>query len=155
MREVFEEGEELDDGVLLDDLEADRGGGPVFVDGDHHSAAGDGECGGDAIFHELNPHLQCRNEMTYPSKRTRNPVTATWKSCKSFKLLKEKVRNVLVVATSRSISASASGISGSEFVESMAKAMSFCGLRSMQSSGLPVVGSRTSKSPGSKDFKLA
>ena len=49
VREVFEEGEELDDVVLGNDLQADCAGGPLFVDGDDHAPAGDGERGGDSI----------------------------------------------------------------------------------------------------------
>jgi hypothetical protein len=41
--EVFEKGKELDNVVLLDDLQADSCGGPLFVDGNDHAAAGDGE----------------------------------------------------------------------------------------------------------------
>lgn len=48
VREVFEEGEELGDVVLGHDLQADRGGGPLFVDGDYHAPAGDGEGGCDS-----------------------------------------------------------------------------------------------------------
>ena len=49
MGEVFEEGKELDDVVLFDDLEADGGRGPLFVDRDDHAAARDGESGCDAV----------------------------------------------------------------------------------------------------------
>lgn len=49
VREVFEEGEELDDVVLGNDLQADRVGGPLFVDRDDHAPPRDGECGGDSI----------------------------------------------------------------------------------------------------------
>jgi hypothetical protein len=38
VRKVFEECEELDDVVLLDDLDADRVGCPLFVDGHNHAA---------------------------------------------------------------------------------------------------------------------
>ena len=41
--EVFEESEELDDVILLDDLESDACGGPLFVNRDDHAATGDGE----------------------------------------------------------------------------------------------------------------
>jgi hypothetical protein len=43
MREVFEEGEKLDDVVLFDDLQTDAVGGPLLVDGHYHTTAGYGE----------------------------------------------------------------------------------------------------------------
>lgn len=43
MGKVFEESEELDDVVLLDDLDAYCVGRPLLVDGYHHSTTGDGE----------------------------------------------------------------------------------------------------------------
>ena len=44
MREILEEGDELDDVVLFNNLEADAGRGPLLVDGNDHAAAGDREC---------------------------------------------------------------------------------------------------------------
>lgn len=41
--EVFEEGQQLNHVVLVDNLQADRVGGPLLVDGDDHAAARDGE----------------------------------------------------------------------------------------------------------------
>jgi hypothetical protein len=49
MAEVAEEGEKLDGFLLLDYLDAGFVCFPFFVDGDDHSAAGDGEGGGEAI----------------------------------------------------------------------------------------------------------
>jgi hypothetical protein len=46
---LFGEGEELDNVVLFDDLEADGSRGPLLVDGDDHAAAGDGESGCDTV----------------------------------------------------------------------------------------------------------
>ena len=43
VREVLEEGEQLDYVVLVHDLQADGIGCPLLVDWDHHAAAGDGE----------------------------------------------------------------------------------------------------------------
>lgn len=49
MGEVLEEGDELDNVVLLDDLEANFVGGPLFVDGNDHATARYGECGGESM----------------------------------------------------------------------------------------------------------
>ena len=49
MGELLEEGEELDDVVLFDDLDADVGCGPLFVDGDDGTATGDLEGGCEAV----------------------------------------------------------------------------------------------------------
>jgi hypothetical protein len=48
--EVLKEGEQLDDVVLYDDLDTDRRGSPLLVDGNDHTAARDGECGRDAAY---------------------------------------------------------------------------------------------------------
>ena len=40
VRKVFEEGEELDDVVLFDDLDTESVGCPLLVNGDDHSSAG-------------------------------------------------------------------------------------------------------------------
>lgn len=75
----MEEGDELDDVVLFDDLEADAGRGPLFVDGDDHAAAGDGECGCEAVEVSTISTVN-KGEDTYPSNLTLKPVTASWKA---------------------------------------------------------------------------
>jgi hypothetical protein len=60
VREVFKEGQQLNNIVLLDDLDTNGVGCPLLVDGHHHAATGYGEARGDAI--EL--HLEtCDSEL--------------------------------------------------------------------------------------------
>ena len=66
MREVLEEGEELDDVVLLDDLDPDVGCGPLFVDGDDGAAARDLEGRGEAI--EISETKMMKRAIDLPVK---------------------------------------------------------------------------------------
>ena len=124
MREVLEEGDELDDVVLFDDLEADAGRGPLFVDRDDHATAGDGECSCEAVEVSTISTVN-KGEGTYPSNLTWKPVTASWKAWRSLKLSKLSFLIVDCVVSVLSSSASSSGTSLSDVrVASTAIAMS-------------------------------
>jgi hypothetical protein len=75
--EVLEEGEQLDDVVLYDDLDTDRRGSPLFVDGNDHTAARDGERGRDAAHVSVTAQVIREHAMTHPSNVTSKPVTAS------------------------------------------------------------------------------